>query len=205
MKENQINNWINKDYLTEDRIIKFSRQFKDAKPFSHIEINNFFRAKKLREIEIALKKEEFFLKESDLFKVKQTNDLVSSKQNVLIRFREFLISDEFISYMEKISGLTLGRKKIDLAGSIYEDACYLLCHDDMVTGRKIAFLIYLSTMKRNDGGALLFFDKKMNAKVRIIPKKNTFVFFEVSKISFHEVEEVIVKKKRLALGGWFHD
>jgi prolyl 3-hydroxylase /prolyl 3,4-dihydroxylase len=39
----------------------------------------------------------------------------------------------------------------------------------------------------------------------IVPKENTFLFFEVSDRSFHQVAEVLSKNKtRLSIHGWFH-
>lgn len=39
----------------------------------------------------------------------------------------------------------------------------------------------------------------------LLPKWNTFVFFEVSPISFHRVAEVLAASRtRLSIAGWFH-
>ena len=91
---------------------------------------------------------------------------------------------------------------------MYSDTCYLLCHDDDLEGRKIAFTLYLSNLTQPEGGSLCLFSSKNKFPERIIkklePKLNSLVIFEVSKTSFHEVEEVIAKKQRIALGGWLH-
>jgi Rps23 Pro-64 3,4-dihydroxylase Tpa1-like proline 4-hydroxylase len=205
MKERPLKEWLNPKYISESFVDNCSKKFKEAKPFHYLEIKEFFKPEKINEIEKSLRKEDFFLKESDLFKVMQTNDIISSNQKVLGKFREFLMSEEFISYIEKITKISLRRGIIDLAGSIYEDTYFLLCHDDLIKGRRIAFLIYLSTMKKGEGGALALLGKDMKTEARIIPEKNTFAFFEVSPFSYHEIEEVIARKQRIALGGWLHD
>lgn len=152
-----------------------------------------------------MSKEKFYQKEADLFSFFQTNDIISSKNKILLEFREFLASGEFIHYMESLTGLKLGRGKVDLAGSLYKNTNYLLCHDDELEGRSIAFLLYLSTLDGKDGGSLNLMDRKPRIAKKLIPKFNTFTFFQVSKISFHEVGEVIADKQRIALGGWLHD
>ncbi len=204
MKTNSLEEWISKDYLRDESIHSQKKSFSSAKPFFHLELKNFLTENLAKKLLLALSKETFTQKEADLFKLKQTNDLSSSKIKALSEFRNFLLSEGFMHYMESITGLALKRGIVDLSGSMYEDTDFLLCHDDRLEGRKIAFLFYLSSLNEKDGGALALLDKKLGAGKRIIPQFNTFAFFEVSKISHHEVEEVIAQKQRIALGGWFH-
>ena len=67
-----------------------------------------------------------------------------------------------------------------MAGTLYVDTDYLLCHDDQLEGRKIAYLFYLSDMKETDGGSLNLFASKNRVPTtierKIIPKFNTFSF-----------------------------
>jgi prolyl 3-hydroxylase /prolyl 3,4-dihydroxylase len=198
---------ITPEYLEESKIKELKEKF-HRKPFPHLEIENLFDEEKLTEVFQALTELQFENKESDLFKLYQTKDLASC-EGILKSFRTYLMSEEFISYMEKLTGLKLKRNTIDLAGTLYSDTCFLLCHDDQLDFRKIAFLIYLNDMEDDEGGSLNLFDSENNLPKsvvkKIIPKFNKFAFFEVSKNSFHEVEEVIVDKQRIAIGGWFHD
>ncbi|XP_054706181.1 prolyl 3-hydroxylase OGFOD1-like isoform X2 [Uloborus diversus] len=86
---------------------------------------------------------------------------------------------------------------------------HLLCHDDLLEDRRIAFIYYLtSDWSLEDGGSLDLFEA-MNGepgeiKESIVPELNKFVFFEVSPVSFHQVAEVKTENKRLAISGWFH-
>jgi prolyl 3-hydroxylase /prolyl 3,4-dihydroxylase len=185
-----------------------SEKFRKAKPFPHLELPQFFDKKFLIPICNAIQKEPFYTKRSDLFQFKQTQDLISSKQAAIKELRKYLLSEEMISFMEQITGLKLKRGKLDLAGTMYEDTDYLLCHDDQLDKRKIAFLIYLSDMNEKDGGYLSLFSQKGGKPTKIvkkiIPKYNKLAFFEVSKISFHSVEEVKTDKQRIAIGGWYY-
>ena len=98
---------------------------------------------------------------------------------------------------------------IDMSASAYEQTHHLLPHDDQVEGRKIAYSFYLTSLHEENGGALAFYNAKQNKPRKIVkrftPEENTFIIFLVSKISFHEVEEVLVDKQRIAISGWFHD
>jgi hypothetical protein len=38
----------------------------------------------------------------------------------------------------------------------------------------------------------------------IVPVRNSFVFFEVTPNSYHQVSEVLSDKDRLSISGWFH-
>lgn len=107
---------------------------------------------------------------------------------------------------------------------------YLLCHDDRLGRRKIAFVLYNldSDWSHNDGGLLeLFYTDQgifqsipfdnsevfVNSLVSgqptpvfdsLLPKNNMLIFFEVSKISFHQVSEVLRhNSSRRSINGWF--
>jgi len=182
-------------------------QFISNYPYKHIIISNFLSDKKAKELLRALKKEKFEEKDSDLFQFRQTQELKYSKNKTIREFYRFFGSREFLNSIGKIMGKKL--RKSDMAGTLYIDTDYLLCHDDRLEGRKIAYVYYLSEdFKEKDGGAFVLFDSK-NKKVtkaakKYYPKWNSLLLFEVSKKSWHEVEEVVGNKKRYAIGGWFH-
>ena len=90
-----------------------------------------------------------------------------------------------------------------MSASRYEDTDFLLCHDDQLEKRALAFILYLTTLQKDQGGALCFYDQKERLVKRVIPQANTLVIFQVSERSLHAVEEVI-KAERLAIGGWYH-
>ena len=200
-----LNNWLNTKYLDTKPL---HGKFTKAKPFPYLELREFFKPDIAVGLLAGISKEGFSKKESDLFSFMQTNDLTTSPQGLIKNFHSFLCSPGFLSFMEKIAGIPLGTH-IDLHATLYQDTDFLLCHDDRLDSRKIAFLLYLSDFEEGEGGSLnLFTDAGgMPGKVakKIIPRFNTFAFFEVSNISFHEVEEVIAEKQRITLGGWFHD
>jgi Rps23 Pro-64 3,4-dihydroxylase Tpa1-like proline 4-hydroxylase len=112
-----------------------------------------------------------------------------------------------MEFMRNMSGHKL-TSTVDIAATRYTDTNYLLCHDDKLDSRKIAFLVYLTDMTPVSGGALALYSAKKGKphKVveRIFPQKGTFACFDVSAISYHEVEEVLGKHARVAIGGWYH-
>ena len=95
-------------------------------------------------------------------------------------------------------------------GVIYSECDYLLCHDDELEGRKIAYVLNLSRgFTKRSGGALALLDHDAHGKPRkvakrITPRWNTLVLFTVSPVSHHTVEEVLEDRERLTIGGWFH-
>jgi len=199
-----INEWINKKYLNLNKLGELKKIFLHSNPFSYLELKNFFNDYKLIKILKALSKEEFHEREADLFKFMQTEDFKLIKNKTLNDFRKFLLSDEFISLIKFITEFKL-INKIDMSGSLYQNTDYLLCHDDLLEGRKVAYFLYLSSMGDNEGGNLNLFDSEMKVNDKITPKFNTFAFFEVSSKSLHELEEVVVDKQRIAISGWFYD
>ncbi len=166
-------------------------------PFPHRIVKEFFNNPD--QFLVELKKESFSLKDSDLFTFYQTNDLKSSDNEFIHFFHESLLS--IIPQLEKETHLKLNNN-IDIFGSLYQPTNYLLPHDDRLESRKIAYIYYLTTLKDNQGGALVLYKNKKPFK-KIQPKKNTIIFFKVSKYSLHAIEEVL-KGDRIAITGWFH-
>src|SRR3989344_948087 len=201
--------FIQEKYLEGRERDKIAKMFRKDKPFPHFVLKDFFLREKIIELLKGLSKEKLYEKESDLFKFMQSNDLNFSSCKEIKEFRDFLISNDFISYLSDITGFKLKKGKIDLFGSVYQDTDYLLCHDDKLEGRKIAFNVYLSNFKENEGGSLNLFasndGKPLKIEKEIISRFNTFAIFEVSEKSFHEVSEVVVNKQRIALSGWYYE
>ncbi|XP_076052470.1 prolyl 3-hydroxylase sud1 [Oratosquilla oratoria] len=148
-------------------------------------------------------------KNNDLYKFRQTVDLKKVNSSCLSSLRTFIYGD-FRQWLTEMTGIPLN-DKIDLGSSQYGYTDYLLCHDDELEGRRIAYILYLTKdWTHEDGGCLELFNTDDNAQPKKVvkslhPKWNSFAFFEVSPTSFHQVAEVLSKDKlRLSLNGWFH-
>jgi len=195
-----ISAWIEKQHLTRQIVI-------EKKPFHHLLLKNFLREHKAAILKKALCKEPFFQKETDLLKFKQSHDFYSTQNKQLHPAYDFFRSPQLISFISKITKTKLSSQKISIAGSLYEDSDFLLCHDDQLEGRKIAFMYYLSTLEPQQGGALELFSshqgRPLKIEKRYYPCYNTLLLFTVSPTSFHQVQEVI-KAQRLSLSGWFY-
>ena len=200
---------VNNELFSKEFIEKLKGDFLNAKPYKYVSIVNFLKEEKADETLDALKKEKFFEKECDLFSLSQTDDFGSIKKGSLKEFYNYMRSEEFGLWVEQVSGIKLRIGEIDMAGTLYKACDYLLCHDDKLEGRKIAFVFYLSkNFDEKDGGSFAMFDSVEGVPGKVIkrytPKWNSLFMFEVSRNSFHEVEENISDKNRYAIGGWFH-
>ncbi|MDP3728991.1 MAG: 2OG-Fe(II) oxygenase family protein [bacterium] len=208
ISDKTLQDWIKPGYRTRNKIQELKRLFQNNAPFPHLELQNFFDEEKLAKVVHSLAKEVFLEKESDLFKFMQTHDFATSSTEELIELRKLLSSKPFLVYMEEITGIKLKEKSIDISASLYQNTDYLLPHDDQLEGRKIAFIIYLSNFEARDGGKLILYKTKgtipREEEKTIIPQFNSFVFFKATDKSFHEVEEIMVNKQRITIGGWLH-
>ncbi len=182
---------------------ELQEQYAQASPFPHISIDNFLEEEQLIRFAQQLLEEQFFEKYADLFHFYQTNDISSIPS--LKELHSFL-STELKEFVQKLTNIPLG-EQVDAQGSIYADSNYLLCHDDQLEGRAVAFILYLSEV--SSGGELCLYQSKEKVptrenKITIAPKPNRLVLFTVSDKSFHEVREVTCDEQRIAIGGWFH-
>ena len=197
--------WINGKYLNKNNIKKTRVRFLKSKPYPNFVLDDFFNKNKLLKLKKELAKEKYGKIDKDLFSLSHTNDLVSSKISLIKEFYGLLSSNEFISLMEKLTNEKLSGK-IDMQSHVMTQGNYLLFHDDVVEGRRIAYIVYLTSLNPKDGGALRLYGIKspLNPVKKIYPKFNSFACFKVSKKSLHDVEEVKSKKQRLTIGGWFY-
>lgn len=145
----------------------------------------------------------------DLYQFEQTSDFVNIDSEYLRLLYQTFQTDLTV-WMERITKVELNRK-VSMSSSCYYDTDYLLCHDDNMGDRRIAFVLYLSkNWSASDGGALDLFDTDENGLPRnvvksLIPEYNSLVFFEVTDNSYHQVAEVIASdKSRWSINGWFH-
>lgn len=201
-----LNKWINKKYLNENNIKKISKEFLKSKPYPNFALNEFFNRDKLLKLKNEILKEKYEKVDKDLFSLSHSKDLASSQNSVIKEFYNFLSSEEFISLMEKLTSQKLSLK-IDMQSHRMVQGNYLLFHDDVVEGRSIAYIVYLTTLNSSDGGALRLYDIKKPLKPikKIHPRFGTFACFKVSAKSVHDVEEIKSNKKRITVGGWFYN
>ncbi len=203
-------NWLNEALISEKKIKELKEEFVSNLPFEHLSIENFLIEKKVKELKKAINKEDFYLEEHDLYTFMRTIDFENFNDKAIKEFREFFLSSNFIEFIEKITNTKLDKNKIDLHSLKLSNTNYLLCHDDKVQDRKIAFILNLSeNWTKKDGGELEFFEaNKNNLPVKvsksILPKFNQFNIFKVSDKSFHQINEVLTNNERLSISGWYY-
>lgn len=145
----------------------------------------------------------------DLYQFEQTDDLANVEtENIKLLYETF--QTDFAAWLEKNTKIELN-KTISMSSTCYSDTDYLLCHDDNLGDRRIAYILYISKeWTESDGGTLDLFDTDENGMPRdivksLVPEYNTLVFFEVADNSYHQVAEVInPHKSRWSINGWFH-
>uniref|UniRef100_A0A8C5ZGC6 2-oxoglutarate and iron dependent oxygenase domain containing 1 n=1 Tax=Marmota marmota marmota TaxID=9994 RepID=A0A8C5ZGC6_MARMA len=165
----------------------------DMDPFLHCVIPNFIQNQDFLE---GLQKEllnlDFHEKYNDLYKFQQSDDLKKRKEPHISAVRKLLFED-FRTWLSDISKIDL-ESTIDMSCAKYEFTDALLCHDDELEGRRIAFILYLvPSWDRSLGGTLDLYNVDEHFQPKqivksLIPSWNKLVFFEVSPVSFHQHE-----------------
>uniref|UniRef100_A0A0K0EDM9 P4Hc domain-containing protein n=1 Tax=Strongyloides stercoralis TaxID=6248 RepID=A0A0K0EDM9_STRER len=187
---------------------------KENKPFPVKICKNFIENEEiLNELVKELKKLKFSFKNNDLYCLKQTVDLGELPENenklIIRKFVKF-IKEDVKEFIKNVTGFEL-TDKVTLTGSSYKQGNYLLPHNDQISNRKVAFILYLNDKdKKIEGGKLNLYDVDENEfPLNVVyseePEFNKLSFFEVSNRSWHEVEEILNNDvERLSINGWFH-
>lgn len=205
-----LRDWIDARHLAPQAIKRRAVQFRGARPFPHLLLRDLLRADVIDRLELSISRVALERKESDLFSLWQSGDLSASKDAFLCTFMAFLKSDCLREFLEMMTDAPLASGVVDCAVTRYDDCDYLLCHDDRLEGRKLAYILYLGdSFTIQDGGALCLYDSDGRGRPRDVvkrypPRRNTLAIFLVSRKSHHAVSENISAKKRIAVSGWFH-
>lgn len=181
-----------------------------SKPFKVCRISNFLKNERFIEnLKCELENYDHKRKITDLYQFEKTDDLFGASEYCSQMLHKSFQKD-LASWMEHNTNIKLN-KTMSMSSARYYETDYLLCHDDNMGDRRIAYILYLSKgWTEEDGGALELFDidehGSPNKVVRsLIPEYNSLVFFEVVDNSYHQVAEVITDDKcRWSVNGWFH-
>mmetsp|Transcript_5848 Transcript_5848/g.11140 ORF Transcript_5848/g.11140 Transcript_5848/m.11140 type:complete len:540 (+) Transcript_5848:12-1631(+) len=198
----------------------FKDQFNAGTPFRHCRIDQFLDEAFADKLLDELTGIEYFKKSNDLYSFVQSNDLKSVTTPLVSKFRDVLYSDKLREALQRVTGIALSplSEDVSMFAAVYQNGDRLLCHDDDIQGedkdqgRRIAYIMYLTPKDwtEKDGGCLDLFgtDEQGNPHTiakSLVPKWNSFTFFEVSDKSYHQVAEVTsLDKNRITVGGWFH-
>lgn len=238
-KRSKTGSLLSSDILASDLLDRQERiraSFAEGRPYPHAQIHGLFQPDFLTAVKDEIKSQtKVNFKESDLFRVYQSIDLanlepcttMAAELPHVMKLRELLYSQEWRTFIEKLSGLPPGTLtgQIDCACNCHAPGCHLLCHDDVIGTRKISYIIYMTEpdWKPEEGGALELYEPQLDDSLRLNdtpassssssplpvarawPVFNSMAFFVVDPgHSFHAVQEVIGNRPRLSLQGWYH-
>jgi len=215
-----------KSVFAPDVVAKAATTYAAAAPFPHGVVSPLCDDTSLRAVQAEMREHlTATFKETDLFKVLQTGDLVTIDQvnpeivpkiPNLLKLRAAIYSPEFRSMVQKMTGCAPLTDRIDCSANVYPRSGHLLCHDDVIGTRCISYIVYLTDpddgWSEVDGGALELYPvvspgtPDVVPTVSLLPKWNSMAFFTVQPgYSFHAVQEVFAEAKpRLSISGWYH-
>ncbi len=199
--------WIHDEILEKKDTLK--KKFNSNSPFEHVIIHPFLKEEKLKKLQEDIEKLDFYLEDHDLYQFLRTVDFKNIQSKSIQEFRKFIFSDQFVEFISEITSTPLDKVKGTLHSLLLKSTHYLLPHDDKIEKRKIAFILYLcEDFNQKDGGTLDLFSTQDSKPTQVeksyLPKKNQFIMFKVSSISFHQISEVESSKQRLSISGWFY-
>uniref|UniRef100_A0AAQ5ZZV2 Prolyl 4-hydroxylase alpha subunit domain-containing protein n=1 Tax=Amphiprion ocellaris TaxID=80972 RepID=A0AAQ5ZZV2_AMPOC len=165
----------------------------DCHPFPHCIIKNFLSSETFAEnLQRELLGLNFHEKSNDLYKFKQSDDLRKrTEPHIRVSVFRTALFGRFRSWLGEVLGVEL-EPTVDISCARYEYTDVLLCHDDELEGRRVAFILYLvPPWQSSDGGTLDLYTTDSNFQPQsivksLVPSWNTLVLFEVSPVSFHK-------------------
>ena len=193
--------------------------FARAQPFPHIQLPAVFPQEALGEVREELLSWEasgaWTPRRNDLYSFTQSSALAQAPGAATRALAAYLYSPAFRELVEGITGVQGLAGTMDASSAMYRAGDYLLCHDDDLLTRRVAFILYLTPRAwspARDGGALELFaacpltGHPTHVAATLAPQYASLVLFEVTRASFHQVAEVLedTEGPRLSISGWFH-
>jgi Rps23 Pro-64 3,4-dihydroxylase Tpa1-like proline 4-hydroxylase len=188
------------DILREESVEKLMGGYTSTQPFPFIVIDDFLKDGVLDDIKLSvnnLKTESanhYLPQYWEHNKYGFTKDFDECLQNIFAR----LNSDEFISYIEQLTGIKdIIRNDVTLAGAGVHrttNGGFLDIHTDFNTyvskyhdkiDRRINLLIYLNPDWKDEYGGQLLLCDPTSVKYKVLPQMNRAVIFNTTKSSFH--------------------
>lgn len=163
-----------------------------SEPFVHFVKDGFLSLGGMKRIREVYERGVFRELHTDLYRFLQTDEL--GMLDELGFFRDCLM--EVFKEMVNVDG-----GWIVTFGSYYRKGDYLLCHDDRVENRRLAYTFYLDDY---ESGELILYERDcVTESKRIETRSNRLVVFEVTDASFHEVGYCRIDGRR-AFTGWLN-
>jgi|AntAceMinimDraft_1070359.scaffolds.fasta_scaffold05102_3 hypothetical protein len=130
------------------------RAYAVATPYTHGVVAPLCSDARLRAVQLEMRENlTATFKETDLFKVLQTGDLVTIDQvdptiapkiPELLRLRAAIYSPRFRAMVQEMTGCAPLTDRVDCSANVYPRSGHLLCHDDVIGTRCISYIIYLT-------------------------------------------------------------
>ena len=155
------NELLKKDVVSEENGLKLRGGYLGAKPFPKFRLENAFSDDFLEDVFDTLATQgNFEPRANDLYSFNQSEDLrvIGETSETIKKLAETLYSNQMISFLSAITGIQLNNE-VDMSATLYTKGCHLLTHDDRMTTRRIAFILYLTpkVWAEKDGGHLRFY------------------------------------------------
>jgi hypothetical protein len=205
--------------LQPDDIPTLRSEFASAQPFPHVHLACPFSPALLdgAAAELLASLSSWTPRGNDLYRFTQSPSLVEFSTPSVSALAAFIYAPAFRALVEGVTGVTGLIDKPDASAALYRHGDRLLCHDDDLATRRVAFVLYLTPgdWGAADGGALELFSvdgagRPAAVAAALLPARHSMVLFEVTPVSFHQVAEVLREEGggegvgRLSISGWFH-
>ncbi|MDF2694011.1 MAG: hypothetical protein K0S65_2394 [Labilithrix sp.] len=187
---------------------RLARAWRESEPFPHLVLDDLLSSEALEELIAIVDEEPIDRYAADIYAFEATAP--EPKTDGLRTLREDF-SHVFAPPLSRITGKAL--RRADMRAYAYRAGHYLLPHTDHqdAVGRALAFAYYLPSPEPPQGGELELFRSVIEAgevvatesALRIAPRSNRLVVFDVSDVSLHQVCEV-EDGLRPSLSGWFY-
>ncbi|KAJ8305930.1 hypothetical protein KUTeg_016475 [Tegillarca granosa] len=150
----------------------------------------------MENLETELSSLQFKEKNNDLYKFHQSSEDLKVIDTPYIKNLRKVIFETFKNHLRDISGIDF-TEAIDMSCARYDYTDILLCHDDELEGRRIAFIYYLYKLKSTGN--------RLNHEV-IKPQSQLFSHWctWVNADQLPVAEILSEDKTRLSISGWFH-
>jgi Rps23 Pro-64 3,4-dihydroxylase Tpa1-like proline 4-hydroxylase len=199
-----MNTVFNPQWFSDEAIVSLKKQFDNARPYRHIVVDGLIQ-NDFAEVLLAHfpKKEDMRRHYEGINEKKSEGSYFEKYHPAFTTLRQALASEEFISFLEKVTGIKELMLPDDFRGAgVHQggDGSFLDIHVDFSVHpvlnlhRRLNFLLFLNKGWKDEyGGKLELWNADVSrCEAEILPIFNRVVIFETSDISYHGYNKINV-------------
>jgi len=138
---------LHPQHTAHETIARYAAEFAAGTPFPHLSVRDVLPDALLLAVRDEILAGPLFAKRNDLYDFSQSDALRLSASPATRALCATLYAPAFRAWISAVTGIETD-PTVDISAAVYGPGAHLLCHDDDLESRRVAFILYLVPQAR---------------------------------------------------------